>query len=111
MSLQRKLASRWSSPETFHFQGRRLGGRFQTSRGFAEVDIRVNDRYQFTLFTAHLKSRRVVEYGDEAELRLQEALKLRALIEARLQADPRANVLVAGDFNLDSAVEVQPEAG
>jgi len=89
------VARRPHTNETFLHQGRR----FQTSRGFAEVDIRVNDRYQFTLFTAHLKSRRVVEYGDEAELRLQEALKLRALIEARLKADPRANVLVVGDFN------------
>lgn len=81
--------------ESFLLQGRR----FQTSRGFAEVDIQVNDRYRFTLFTAHLKSRRAVEYADEAELRLQEALRLRALVEARLKAHPQVNLLVAGDLN------------
>lgn len=89
------VARRPHTNENFLLQGRR----FQVSRGFAEVDIRVNDRYTFTLFTAHLKSRRVVEYGDEAELRTQEALKLRALIDARLQANPQANLVVLGDFN------------
>ena len=81
--------------ENFLLQGRR----FQVSRGFAEVEIRVNDRYAFTLFTAHLKSRRAVEYGDEAELREQEALKLRALVDARLRDRPEANIVVLGDFN------------
>jgi endonuclease/exonuclease/phosphatase family metal-dependent hydrolase len=89
------VARRPHTNESFLLQGRR----FRTSRGFAEVDIRVSDRYTFTLFTAHLKSRREVEYGDQAELRLQEALKLRALIEARLRANPQANLLVMGDFN------------
>jgi endonuclease/exonuclease/phosphatase family metal-dependent hydrolase len=34
------------------------GRRFSVSRGFAEMDIRVNPTYTFTLITAHLKSRR-----------------------------------------------------
>jgi endonuclease/exonuclease/phosphatase family metal-dependent hydrolase len=89
------VARRPRTNESFLLQGRR----FQVSRGFAEVDIQVNDRYTFTLFTAHLKSRRAVEYGDEAEIRLQEALKLRARVDARLKANPRGNVLVLGDFN------------
>lgn len=89
------VARRPRTNESFLLQGRR----FQVSRGFAEVDIRVNDRYTFTLFTAHLKSRRAVEYGDEAEIRRQEALKLRARVDARLKANPQANVLVLGDFN------------
>src|SRR5207247_6541804 len=36
------------------------GRRFRVSRGFAEVDVQVTDRYRFTLLTAHLKSRREV---------------------------------------------------
>jgi endonuclease/exonuclease/phosphatase family metal-dependent hydrolase len=89
------VARRPHTNENFLLQGRR----FQVSRGFAEVDIQVTPRYAFTLFTTHLKSRRVVEYGDEAELREQEALKLRALIDARLRDQPGANVVVLGDLN------------
>ncbi len=81
--------------ENFLLRGRR----YQVSRGFAEVDIRVHDQYTFTLINAHLKSRRPSIYADEAELREQEAIRLRAIIDARLRANPRANLVVAGDFN------------
>jgi len=76
-----------------------FGRRFRVSRGFAEVDIKVNDRYSFTLMTAHLKSRRPVPEADEAELREQEAILLREKIDARLTAKPDANLIVLGDFN------------
>jgi len=76
-----------------------FGRRFRVSRGFAEVDLKVNDRYSFTLLTAHLKSRRPVPEADEAELREQEALLLREKIDARLAANPNANVIVLGDLN------------
>ena len=76
-----------------------FGRRFRVSRGFAEVDIKVNDHYSFTLITTHLKSRRPVPDADEAELREQEALLLREKIEARLSANPNANVIVLGDLN------------
>jgi endonuclease/exonuclease/phosphatase family metal-dependent hydrolase len=59
----------------------------------------VNDRYSFTLMTAHLKSRRPVPEADEAEMREQEALLLRGKIEARLARSPNANLIVLGDFN------------
>jgi len=75
------------------------GRRFQVGRGFAEVDIKVNDHYTFTLLTAHLKSRRPVPEADEAELRLEEAKLLRAKVDARLTASPNANIVVLGDFN------------
>ena len=75
------------------------GRRFHVSRGFAEVEIAVNDRYRFTLFAAHLKSRRTVPQGDQAEMREQEALILREKIDARLKADPKANLVVVGDLN------------
>ena len=69
------------------------------SRGFAEVEIQAAPRYAFTLITAHLKSRRPVPQADEADLREQEALVLREIIDARLKADPEINLVVLGDFN------------
>lgn len=77
-----------------------LGGRrFHVGRGFAELDIQVNAHYTFTLIAAHLKSKRPVPGGDEAELRLEEARLLRERIDARLAAAPDMNLLVLGDFN------------
>ncbi len=75
------------------------GRRFRVARGFAEVDIKVNANYSFTLMTAHLKSRRPVPEADEAELREQEAIKLREKIDARFSANPDVNLVVLGDFN------------
>jgi endonuclease/exonuclease/phosphatase family metal-dependent hydrolase len=75
------------------------GRRFRVSRGFAEVEVRVHERYRFSLITAHLKSRRESASADQAELREQEAMRLRRIIEARLQARPEANLVVLGDFN------------
>jgi endonuclease/exonuclease/phosphatase family metal-dependent hydrolase len=89
------VARRPHTNENFLLRGRR----YQVSRGFAEVDIRVSDRYTLTLIAAHLKSRRAVGYADEAELREQEAVRLRAIVEARLKANPQANLVVLGDFN------------
>ena len=43
------------------------GRRFNVSRGFAELDIKVNTNYMFTLIAAHLKSKRAVPEADEAE--------------------------------------------
>jgi endonuclease/exonuclease/phosphatase family metal-dependent hydrolase len=68
-------------------------------RGFAEMDIRVNDRYTFTLLTAHLKSKLTVFEADEQELRDEEAAVLRGKLDAILEARPNANVMVAGDLN------------
>jgi endonuclease/exonuclease/phosphatase family metal-dependent hydrolase len=77
-----------------------LGGRrFRVSRGFAEVEIRVNTNYSFTLITAHLKSRRALGEADQAELRLEEAKRLREKIDARLAANPNLNLVVLGDLN------------
>lgn len=81
--------------ETFLLSGRR----FEVSRGILEVDVKVNASYEFTLMAAHLKSKRPVPQADEAELRLEEAKILREKIDARLAADPSANVVVVGDFN------------
>lgn len=76
-----------------------LGRRFFVSRGFLEVDVQPSPGYQVTVFSAHLKSRRTTLEADEAELREQEARLLRERIDVRLSADPKANVVVLGDFN------------
>jgi endonuclease/exonuclease/phosphatase family metal-dependent hydrolase len=76
-----------------------FGKRYFVKRGFAEVEIRVNERYSFTLLTAHLKSKLSVWDADEEELREEEARLLRENIEAILVARPNANLIVAGDLN------------
>lgn len=75
------------------------GRRHWVSRGFIEVEVEVNPRYKFTLFGVHLKSRLPSFVADEAEMREQEALLLRKIVEARLSANPSANLVVLGDFN------------
>ncbi len=75
------------------------GKRFQVSRGFAEVEIRVTDRFAFTLLAAHLKSRRPVPEADQADLRFEEAKILRSIIDHHLAANPNLNLVVLGDFN------------
>lgn len=88
-------ARRSHTNDSFLLQGRR----FRVSRGFAEVEIAVRPDYRLTLFNAHLKSRRQSPQADQAELRLEEARLLREKVDARLKADPQANLLVAGDLN------------
>lgn len=88
-------ARRPHTNDSYLLQGRR----FHVSRGFLEVDIQVNPQYSFTLFTTHLKSRRVVAVGDEAEMREQEAILLREKIDARLNANRDVNLVLLGDLN------------
>jgi endonuclease/exonuclease/phosphatase family metal-dependent hydrolase len=75
------------------------GQRWQVSRGFAEVDIRVNNQYEFTLIDAHLKSKVPIPRADEADLRLEEAKVLREKVDALLAAKPNLKLIVLGDFN------------
>jgi endonuclease/exonuclease/phosphatase family metal-dependent hydrolase len=89
------LQNRSHTNENFLLNGRR----HRVSRGFAELDLQVSSNFVLTVFTAHLKSKRAVIEGDEAELRLEEAKLLREKIDARLAANPTANIVVVGDFN------------
>jgi len=76
-----------------------FGKALSVSRGFAEVEIKVNDDYSFTLLNAHLKSKRPIRAADQADMRLEEAKALRRIVEERLGGDPSANIVVVGDFN------------
>ncbi len=89
------LHNRSHTNENFLLRGRR----HHVSRGFADLDLQVSSNRVVTLFAAHLKSKRAVIEGDEAELRLEEAKLLREKIDQRLAADPSINFVVAGDFN------------
>ncbi len=75
------------------------GRRFRTSRAIAEVEIEPRPGYRFSLLTTHLKSKRAVADGDEAEMRTQEAMILREKLDALLQQKSDANFVVCGDFN------------
>ncbi len=81
--------------ESFLLQGRR----FHVSRGFAELELQAAPKYRFTFISAHLKSRRQSAVADEGDLREQEAILLRAIIDARLKENPKINLVVLGDFN------------
>ena len=89
------VARRPHTRDTFLLSGRR----FRVSRGILEVEIQVSPRYRLTVFNAHLKSRREIANADQEEMRVAEARILREKIEARLKADPRANLVVLGDLN------------
>jgi endonuclease/exonuclease/phosphatase family metal-dependent hydrolase len=89
------VARRPHTNTSFMLNGRRL----HVSRGFAEVDVRLNPSYQITLLTAHLKSRRSSYEANEADWREQEALRLREVVDTRLALNPRLNLVVVGDLN------------
>jgi endonuclease/exonuclease/phosphatase family metal-dependent hydrolase len=89
------VARRSHEKEGFLLRGRR----YQTTRGFEEIDLVAPPDYPFTLFNVHLKSRREVAGGNQEELREQEARLLRRLIDARLRAQPGLNLILLGDFN------------
>ena len=76
-----------------------FGKALHVSRGFAEVEIKVDEHYSFTLLNAHLKSKRPVRVADQADMRLEEAKALRGIVNERLEADPAENIIVVGDLN------------
>lgn len=75
------------------------GRRFKTSRAFSEVELGISPTYRLIVVNAHLKSRRTVPEADEAEIREQEAICLRLLIDRIQMRNRRANVVICGDFN------------
>jgi endonuclease/exonuclease/phosphatase family metal-dependent hydrolase len=89
------VARRPHERDSFLLGGRRL----RVSRGFLEVDVRVNASYQFTLLAAHLKSKRPVPFADEAEMRVEEATLLRQKADAAFARNPAVNLVVLGDLN------------
>ncbi len=75
------------------------GRRWRVSRGFLDVDIKVNSRFTFNLMSVHLKSKVPTPEADEADQRLEEAKILRSKLDSRLSTNPNLNLVVLGDFN------------
>jgi endonuclease/exonuclease/phosphatase family metal-dependent hydrolase len=76
-----------------------MGRRHHLARGILEAQVQIASNYTLTAFVVHLKSRRQAVEADESEMRLQEAQIVREKIDAVLTSNPRANLLVLGDFN------------
>lgn len=68
-------------------------------RGILDVKVKVNDQYAFRAVVAHLKSKRRVDIGDQAVMRLEEAKLLRAHVGKALKNEPELNLILMGDFN------------
>lgn len=91
-----EITARWPHTNESYVLGTR---KFRVSRGIVEVDLKVDQDRRFTLIAAHLKSRSPSFKADEAEMREQEALIFRQLVDARLAAAPEIGLVVLGDFN------------
>ncbi len=85
--LATRLKGNWAMPEkgakpTTHFQ-----------RSPLMVDLKTKDGYAFTVISVHYKAG---AFDHQREL---EALQTEAFVKARLDADPKINLVVLGDFN------------
>jgi endonuclease/exonuclease/phosphatase family metal-dependent hydrolase len=75
------------------------GTRHSFQRGVLDVTIAVSPSYHLRSIVLHLKSKREVPEGDESLMRLNEARLARQHLDRILEAEPGANVIVAGDLN------------
>lgn len=75
------------------------GTRHAVQRGVLDVKIAVSPTYHLRYIGLHLKSKREVPEGDQALMRLNEARLVRQHLDRILEAEPGANLVVAGDFN------------
>lgn len=74
------------------------GSSYSMNRGILDATIAARGKtYRF--LGVHLKSQREVEEGDQEKMRLHEAHLLRNHVDAILQADAKARLVVYGDFN------------
>ncbi len=74
------------------------GQTFGFNRGVLDATVEARgETYRF--LGVHLKSKRDVEEGDQEEMRINEAHLLRAHVDAILDAEPEARLVVYGDFN------------
>ena len=69
------------------------------SRGILDVVVQVNERYSFRAIVVHLKSKRTIELGDQAAMRLEEAKLLRAHLTGILKSNSATKLLAMGDLN------------
>lgn len=72
---------------------------YPVQRGILDATVAVNENYRLRLLGLHLKSKRPVPEADQALMRRNEAHLLRKHIDRILDANPKVNLLVYGDFN------------
>ncbi|MEM7700265.1 MAG: endonuclease/exonuclease/phosphatase family protein, partial [Verrucomicrobiota bacterium] len=75
------------------------GEKLAFQRGVLDVKIKINPRYHLRYIGLHLKSKREVPEADQAMMRLNEAQLARAHVDAILEEEPGANLLLMGDLN------------
>lgn len=75
------------------------GQTFPFNRGILDATVEPAPGYRLRLLGNHLKSKRPVDEGDEAEMRRNESRLLRAHVESIMAAAPDTNLLVYGDLN------------
>lgn len=77
----------------------RLNGQtFSINRGILDATIEAGGK-SYRFLGVHLKSKRAIEEADQEEMRVHEARLLRRHVDAVLQKDPQARLIVYGDFN------------
>lgn len=75
------------------------GQTFPFNRGILDATVEPAPGYRLRLLGTHLKSKRPVDEGDEAEMRRNESRLLRQHVESIMAAGPDTNLLVYGDLN------------
>lgn len=79
---------------TFELKGRSFG----INRGILDATLDVGGQ-PLRFLGVHLKSKREVEDGDQEQMRIHESRLLRRHVDSILAGDPRARLVVYGDFN------------
>jgi endonuclease/exonuclease/phosphatase family metal-dependent hydrolase len=74
------------------------GRSFAINRGILDATVAAHDK-EYRFVGVHLKSKRAVNVGDQAKMRLQEAHLLRRHLDKILGPNPDARLIVYGDFN------------
>ncbi len=81
--------------ESFLVQGRR----FHSARGFADIEVQASSGTLIRFLSAHLKSKRQVGVADQEDLREEEAVVLREIIDGIFQRKPGEQLILMGDLN------------
>lgn len=78
----------------------RLSGRaYAMQRGVLDATVQHPDGRTWRFLGCHLKSKREVEDGNQAQMRIQEAQLLRKQIDRVLRDEPKSRLIVYGDLN------------
>ncbi len=83
-----------SAPLEYRLQGKT----FSMGRGILDATVDANG-LKLRFLGVHLKSKREVPEGDQEAMRVNEARLLRQHIDSILKSDPKAPLVVYGDFN------------